>query len=166
MDYTTYKDWFETLATRLVSIAHNAPKPRFLFYVDNALPDARKLNKIDLDNPCIILFPFSSNGEGANAGSTQEKISASFSIVKSHAPNNPAGLVELIDQVKPIAFQVLAALKAEGAKQNGFCSFFTGVEWEGEPQQISTDLYGYTITFHFVNQINLSVNQADYLPAP
>lgn len=163
MNYSSYKSWFENLAARLASIAHTPEQPRFLFYIDGALPDARRNFKDMFSSPCLVLFPFSSEGDGKNASSNQEVIRGSFSIVQAHSPKNPDELVNLVDTLKPIALKVVAALKAEASKPGGFATFFTGKEWEGEVQEIRNDLIGYTITFNFVNSINLTVNPADYL---
>lgn len=163
MNYSSYKNWFESLASRLVSIAHTPENPRFLFYIDSALPDSRKIGKNIFASPCLLLFPFTSEGDGNNGRSVQEKIRGSFSIVQSHSPNNPNDLVLLVDELKPIALKVVAALNAEARKNNGFTTFFTGAEWEGEVHKIAADLIGYTVTFELVNQISLSINPDDYI---
>lgn len=163
MDYSSYKNWFEDLASRLVSIAHTPEQPRFLFYIDGALPDARRGFKDMFSSPCLLLFPFSSEGDGKNASTNQEVIRGSFSIVQAHTPKNPDELVALLDTLKPIALKVVAAMKAEASKQGGFATYFTGKEWEGEIQEIRNDLIGYTVSFHFVNGVDLSFNPTDYI---
>lgn len=164
MNYSDYKNWFENLASRLVAIAHTLENPRFLFYIDSALPDSRRIGKDMYVNPCLVLFPFVSEGDGKNGSTNQETIRGSFSIVQQHDPKNPDDMVNLVDTLKPIALSVVAALRNEARNQNGFATYFTGNEWEGEVQRIANDLIGYTVTFHFVNRVNLLVNSGDYLP--
>jgi hypothetical protein len=164
MNYSQYKSWFENLASRLAAIAHTPEEPRFLFYIDSALPDARKLAKGMFTSPSLVLFPFSSEGSGKNGSTNQEIIRGSFSIVQKHEQKNPDDMLSLVDSLKPIALKVVAALRAEAQKNNGFAKYFTGNEWEGEAQTIAVGLIGYTITFHFERPVNLSVDNADYLP--
>jgi hypothetical protein len=171
MTIQLYKEYFRQLACRLIDISHpldansDTSNHRFIFVRGDETIES-SLRLLDLSNPCLLLFPFSSKLADNNSSNLRMQYTANFGIAVQVNKNelDDTSILNAIDTCRGIAHKVFAAVVNDSRQFLAF-NYIDYNEVDIDDAHFSNQgLYGSTITFNWEEGIEnlLVVDSADY----